>query len=131
MRWRTSPVADRRTRHRATLLTQVDGAVSPYEAFFYYDNRHLRAVRRGPWKLYLPWGDPEVDSNAQALPALFHLVDDVAEQLDQQGREHEIVQELMALAEEARIELGDGNIRGEGQRDAGFVENPQPLHLRE
>lgn len=114
----------------APLLRMEDGAVSPYDAFFYYDGSHLRAVRQGPWKLYLPWGDPRVDRNSQALPELYNLVEDVSEQLDQSNRQRQIVIELAALADQARLELGDGDTPGAEQRQPGWIDNPQPLLLR-
>ena len=39
----------------------------------------------------------------------------------------EVVKRLLALAEKAREELGDGNRPGKGQRPAGHVPNPKPI----
>jgi arylsulfatase A len=100
--------------------------------FFYYRLEQLQAVRSGPWKLYLPLGKKYVDlgrrKEASTLE-LFNVRSDVHEDHEVSAEQPEVVQRLTALAEHARIELGDADRVGRAQRPAGFVEHPQPLRL--
>jgi hypothetical protein len=41
-----------------------------------------------------------------------------------------VVKRLLGLADQARAILGDEDQRGTGQRDPGWVENPQPRVMR-
>ncbi|HVJ68258.1 MAG TPA: sulfatase [Caulifigura sp.] len=43
------------------ILSGAPGAKSPHDAFYYYADRELHAVRRGKWKLHLPHPYLEVD----------------------------------------------------------------------
>ena len=36
------------------LIACTPGARSPHDAYFFYWDRHLQAVRSGPWKLHFP-----------------------------------------------------------------------------
>jgi len=122
----------------APLLFGEPGARSPYDeiGFFYYQVTQLQAVRAGPWKLYLPLenkrghGQPQKTGKPQPQPlALYDVRNDVSEQREVSAQHPEIVAKLTAMAEKARAELGDGDRRGAGQRDAGHVEDPKPLVL--
>ncbi len=97
---------------------------SPYEAFYFYDGPNLRAVRQGPWKVYLPYTRPDGTEPEAVKLRLYHLVDDVAEETDVAANHQDVVMELLALAESARRELGDGDEAGAGQRPAGWTESP-------
>ncbi len=123
------------------LLLGDPAAKSPHDerGFFYYQSEQLQAVRSGPWKLYLPLehkgslGRPKVSGKARPQPQALELYDvrnDVAEEHEMSARHPEIVQRLTAMAEQARSELGDGDRRGTGQRDAGSAEKPVPLLLK-
>ncbi len=111
------------------ILRGEENATSPHEAFYYYQMDQLQAVRSGKWKLLLPleskkrnWGDPE---GAQPL-ALFDLSADIHEDDNLAEAHPEVVRRLLALAEQAREELGDEAQPGQGQRPAGWVEEPAP-----
>ncbi len=112
------------------VLSGRAGAKSPHKAFYYYQMDQLQAVRSGKWKLHLPlkpkkrnWGEPEPEAPLQ----LFDLDSDIGEQHDVSGDHPDIVERLMALAEEARQDLGDVGRAGRNQRPAGLVDAPKPL----
>jgi arylsulfatase A-like enzyme len=117
------------------LLFAKAGAKSPYDetGFFYYHSAQLQAVRAGPWKLYLPLKKKAVmakgAANGQPL-ALYDVRADVGEEREVSAQHPEVVAKLLQLAENARALIGDGDQRGSGQRDAGWVENPQPRLLK-
>ena len=111
------------------LLAGEPGAASPYEAFYYYDQDQLQAVRAGRWKLYLPLAEKK--GRGRKVPAtgpglLFDLVADVAEKTDVAAVHPDVVARLAALAEKARADLGDGPAPGANQRPAGWEPNPTP-----
>lgn len=111
------------------LLRGEAAAVTPHEAFFYYQIDQLQAVRSGRWKLHLPlklkkrnWGQPEPESPLQ----LYDLQADIGERHNMADRYPEVVERLTALAEQAREDLGDTDRPGRNQRPAGFVPDPSP-----
>jgi len=114
------------------LMAGKKNAKSPHEAFYYYQMDQLQAVRSGRWKLHLPlaqkkknWGEPTPD-----VPlALYDLEADIGETTDVADQHPDVVKHLLALAEEAREDLGDVGREGKNQRPAGWVENPKPLLL--
>lgn len=115
------------------LLTGVDGAKSPHQAFYYYDRGQLQAVRAGPWKLYLAIAPLPRGPMGQAKPRtvrLINVVADPGETKDLASAHRDIVEQLQVLANEARAELGDGDRTGRGQRPCGRVERPVPLVLK-
>lgn len=93
------------------------GASSPHEAFFYYHVNQLRAVRSGPFKLYLP-------ENGDAPPRLFNLVDDLQEINDLAAKRSDVVARLLDLLQQARHDLGELDQRGANVRPVGKVEHP-------
>ncbi|MEY2834589.1 MAG: hypothetical protein RLZZ557_251 [Bacteroidota bacterium] len=113
--------------------------LSPREHFLYYYRRNsLEAVRKGNWKLvfqhpsrsYLgkspgfdgfPGPSPE---NVIMYEALYDLRRDPGEQYDVKAHYPQVMQELRALAEEARKELGDDiqNRKGAHVRPPGMIE---------
>lgn len=109
------------------------GAKSPYEAFYYYAQAQLQAVRSGPWKLFPPVANaarhPHFRRERKPAPLLFNVVEDVGSTTNVAGKHPDVVERLMALAEAARVELGDGKRRGSGQRMPGHIENPKPQVL--
>ena len=112
------------------LLAGEAGARSPHEerGFFYYHMEQLQAVRSGPWKLYLPLAEKFTNLGRKTAPAAAALYDvqaDVAEERELSAARPEIVQRLLALAELARAELGDGERAGQAQRPAGWIDNPK------
>lgn len=125
-----APPADRRIDGHdiRPLLFGEAGARSPYEAFAYYSLDHLQAVRSGPWKLVLadtvrPGKAPAAD----AVPRLYHLVDDIGTERDVAAAHPEIVARLTRLAEGFRADLGDLDQPGPGIRPLGRVDHPVPV----
>jgi arylsulfatase A len=116
---------------RPLLFAEPD-ARSPYEAFYYYHLDQLHAVRSGRWKLHLPLEEKRVNLRNDRRPSeaeLFDLEADIAETTNIAEEHPDIVARLLALAEQARRELGDGDQTGAGQRAAGHEPNPTPRVL--
>lgn len=115
---------------RPLLFAEPDAA-TPWDAFFYYQTDQLQAVRSGPWKLFVPLKavqrHPHFLYGESSRPLLFNVVTDVASENNVAAEHPEVVARLMALAEQARQDLGDRGRRGRGQRMPGFVEHPVPL----
>lgn len=127
----TEPPADRIIDGRDIwpILSGQPGAKSQHEAFYYYQMDQLQAVRSGKWKLFVAmdakkrnWGKPEGKTELK----LFDLVADIHEDNNVAGANPEVVERLLALAEKAREDLGDVNRPGQGQRPAGWVDQPAP-----
>ena len=102
-------------RDISALLLGEEGARTPHEAFFYFSQGFLRAVRSGPFKLELQGA------------RLYDLRDDPSEALNIAAHHPETVQKLLALAQACREDLGDGKQQTANQRPAGFVAEPRPL----
>ena len=112
------------------LLSAEPDAKSPHKAYYYYQMQQLQAVRSGPWKLFLPlkskirnWGKPEGETQMK----LFHLGKDIHEDHNVAAENPNVVKRLLALAEDGRKELGDGDRLGKGQRPPGMVTAPNKL----
>jgi arylsulfatase A-like enzyme len=120
---------------RSLLFAERD-AKSPYEAFYYYWDYGLDAIRSGPWKLHFPHsypsltGTPGRDGKPGGLTqatigkALYNLSDDPGETRDRLADYPEVVARLEKLAAEARDDLGDLHQKqqGKNRRPAGRVE---------
>ena len=128
------PPADRTIdgRNIWPLMAGRANAKSPHEAFYYYQIDQLQAVRSGKWKLHLPlkpkkrnWGDPIGSSPL----ALYDLENDIEEKNNVAELHPNVVKRLLALAEEARRDLGDVDREGATLRPAGWVVGPKPLLL--
>jgi len=123
-----APLPDDRTidgKDIGPLLRGDEGARSPHEAFFYYFQGDLQAVRSGPWKLFL-----ERRIRKESAPvALYHLENDIGETTDVSADYPEIVAKLEKLADGARADMGDAftGVAGSGNRPPGVVEDPLPL----
>lgn len=130
----TSPPAQQIDGHNIKpLILGEAGAVSPYDdhGFFFYSLSQLQAVRAGSWKLYLPLTTKKgLGANAKKPPtqslALYDVRHDVGEANEVSAQHPEVVKRLLGFADQARATLGDGDQRGSGQRDPGWVEHPQP-----
>ena len=114
------------------LIAGRANAKSPHEAFYYYQIDQLQAVRSGKWKLHLAlrpkkrhWGKPI----PEAPLALYDLENDLAEKNNVAEHRPNVVKRLLALAEEARRDLGDVEREGANLRPAGWVVSPKPLIL--
>jgi arylsulfatase A-like enzyme len=114
------------------LLRGQHGAKSPHEAFYFYWDNELQAVRSGPWKLHVAheYHKPEPRGNGgqpgrmikpRTSAALYNLQTDVEETRDVSSQHPEVVRRLEALLEKARKELGDslGQRGGTGRREPG------------
>lgn len=103
-------------------LARGESAGPLHEAFYYYWNGQLQAVRSGAWKLHAPHAYQALDvTGRDGRPgryverrigaALYDLVADPGESRDVAARHPEIVRRLEALMERARGDLGDA-LRG-------------------
>jgi arylsulfatase A-like enzyme len=116
------------------LLSGVDKATSPHDAFYYYHYDQLQAVRSGPWKLYVPLEFQRL--NAATAPKLvrsparlYNVVEDAGEVRNVAEQNPDIVTRLARLAESAVEEIGDLDRPGRGERPAGWVFHPQMQRL--
>jgi arylsulfatase A len=104
----------------SSLLFHEAGAKSPHEAYYFYWNNELHAVRAGPWKLYFPHtyrtlegstpgndGKPGLYKEAKVGLELYNLDTDVGERTDVAARNPEVVRRLQVLADRMRQDLGD------------------------
>ena len=115
------------------LMRGETGARSPHEAFFYYFEHHLQAVRSGRWKLVFsrparaetPWLEGRTivgrffegaAFDAVTELELYDLETDIGETRNVAAGHPDIVSRLQALAGEARAELGDYDRVGAGVR---------------
>lgn len=117
------------------LIFSTAGARSPHEAFYYYSRDQLQAVRRGPWKLFLPLDSfdrhPHFKRGGGTEPLLFHVVDDIGSTVNAAAEYPDVVARLTRLAEVVRNELGDRDRPGTGQRPPGQISRqPVPLGLQ-
>ncbi len=129
------------------LLRNEPNARCPHQAYFhYYGQGELQAVRSGKWKLILPHTyrtmagqTPGRDGQPGRYkfvkieqPELYDLDADIGETKNVAAEHPEIVKKLLALAENARDELGDALTRrtGRGVREPGrlppVLPQPQP-----
>ena len=118
----------------SALLHGRPEAVSPHEAFFYYHNRQLQAVRDARYKLYLPLANKLIGGSGKTQPCdaeLYDLRNDLRETTNLAAAFPEIVARLTGYAERARADLGDLDHPGSGQRAPGRVVNPTPRVLRQ
>jgi arylsulfatase A len=125
------------------LLVGKAGATNPHEAYlYYYEQNQLQAVVSGDgrWKLQLPHayssladrpgghgGTPVKYQPIKILePELYDLATDVGETTDVANAHADVVKHLLAVAEQARVELGDSltKRKGRGVRSAGTIDVP-------
>ncbi len=104
--------------------------VNPDKAYFYYLRVHLQAVRQGNWKLHLPRemnpvGAAPFSRNSHIAPDdrvgfekpfLVDLEADIGETTDVSEQHPQVVQRLLALAENMRDDLGDFDRVGKNMR---------------
>jgi len=122
------------------LIAGEKDAKNPHEAyFFYYEQNQLQAVMSGDgrWKLQLPHtfrtlaGRPGGTNGTPAKyepvefsePELYDLERDLREKTNVAAEHPEIAKRLLALAEQAREDLGDSltGRKGSGAREPGRV----------
>ncbi|MCA9248605.1 MAG: arylsulfatase, partial [Planctomycetales bacterium] len=106
-----------------SLIRGATDASTPYEAFYYYAEDQLQAVRSGPWKLFVPLRaplrHPHFTPHGSDRPLLFDVVKDVGCRHDVAADHPDIVARLTNLAAAARRDLGDQGRPGSGQRLPG------------
>lgn len=108
------------------------GAKNPHDAYYFYWNRDLQAVRSGKWKLHFPHsyitlngkpggkgGKPVPYEQGKTGLALFDLEKDVGETTNVADQHPDVVERLKKLADRARQDLGDGDKPGSGVREPG------------
>jgi arylsulfatase A-like enzyme len=116
------------------LMSNQPEARSPHEVFYYYWNQHLQAIRCGKWKLHFPHayaqpnppgsdGKPGQSQTLQLEKALFDLENDAGETRNLIDQYPGVARKLKALAEPARVDLGDSatNRKGQNTRPAGRI----------
>ncbi len=117
----------------APLLFGEQGAKSPYDAFYYYHQDQLQAVRSGKWKLFLPVtaaGHPHFSKKNEPQPLLFDVVNDISSENNVAEKHPDVVKRLMAIADQAKQDLGDKGSKGSGQRERGEIaEGTEPVPL--
>ncbi|OON96268.1 MAG: hypothetical protein ATN31_09860 [Candidatus Epulonipiscioides saccharophilum] len=85
------------------------------DTWIYYNRNKLTAIRVGDFKLHLYTNE------------LYDLKVDVGEEVNLYSTYPEIVEKLDFIAQEYRLELGDGELKGRRCREKGFVQNFKPL----
>ena len=124
------------------ILSGEPGATNPHDAYlYYYEQNQLQAVVSGDgqWKLQLPHtyrslsGHPGGNGGEPAKyqqikieqPELYDLASDPGETSDIAARHSDIVKQLLAVAEQARVDLGDSltERQGRGVRPSGVIED--------
>jgi arylsulfatase len=116
-----------------------DSVDPPREELYYYYGTELHAVRRGRWKLHVPHAYPSYEGQEpgqDGFPgptvrretgyALYDLESDIGERTNLVERFPDVVEGLMAVAEKAREDLGDGPKAGRGVRPGGRRRQPGP-----
>jgi arylsulfatase A len=91
------------------ILSGEENAESPYEAFYYYRDDRLQAVRSGKWKLHV------YRPNEGRTQILYDLESDIGETADVSEQYPEVVERLEELAEKARVDMGDEVTGHEGE----------------
>lgn len=116
------------------LLKDTASTQSPYDVFYYYHQEQLQAVRRGPWKLFVPLEEfsqhPHFREGEGHEPLLFNVREDISSRHNVAKANPKVVEELMEWAQKGRRDLGDTNNPGKNQRPPGKIENPVPVSMK-
>jgi arylsulfatase A len=125
------------------LLSGDKSAKNPHDAYyFYYADNELQAVMAGSMKLYLPHtyrtlggreggrdGVPvSYEHRTLKQPELYDVVADIGETTDIAAKHPDVVERLLAIAEQARADLGDSltGRKGSGARPPGRLDENAP-----
>jgi len=106
------------------------GKANADKTFFYYLRVHLQAVRQNQWKLHLPRDEEPIGAapfqrNTHIAPTdrigfdkpfLVDLEKDIGETTNVADDHPEVVEQLLALAESMRLDLGDFDRVGKNMR---------------
>lgn len=118
------------------ILAGKPEAKSQYESFFYYRAGHLQAVRSGKWKLHVPHnylssergqiandGMPGSYAREDIGLELFDLENDISERINIAAEHPEVVERLLKMIQNARIDIGDRatEVVGKNARPPGRV----------
>lgn len=109
-----------------------EGAKSPHEAYYYYGNDDLYAVRSGDWKLHVLRPDWKREGFEKADVYLFNLRRDPGETENVAGEYPDEVARLQKLIEAGRKDLGDTAVEGapgENVRPSGMAASPPESYL--
>lgn len=100
-------------------------ATSPHAVLPYYWHNDLEAVRKGQWKLHMLRHEPPLGKVVE----LYDLVADPGETTDLATERPQVVQDLLAEADQIRASCGDAHtgVPGQNMRAIGVVEDPSPL----
>mgnify|MGYP001235112285 CR=1 FL=1 len=113
------------------LIAGLPGSKSPYEAFYYYEQTQLQAVRSGAWKLFVPLDSfqthPHFVKGQAPEFLLYNVVEDISSERNVAKDNPLIVKKLMEYVEKARCDLGDLNKPGRNVRSCGRVDHPVPV----
>jgi arylsulfatase A-like enzyme len=112
--------------------------------YFYYGQNNLEALRSGKWKLELPRpysslnGRPggygglpaRYETLKIASPELYDLDTDPGQKHNMADQFPDVLEKMLAYAEQAREELGDGFTKrlGTGRREPGRLPNKSPAN---
>jgi arylsulfatase A len=110
------------------LMLGEKDAKSPHEAYYFYWDRHLQAVRSGKWKLHFPHmyrtmldqelgkdGAPGKYVQKEIGLSLYDLEKDIGETTDVAKEHPDVVERLQKLAERGREDLGDSAMKKQGK----------------
>lgn len=114
-------------------------AKTEHDAFFYYNQNVLEAVRSGRWKLHIRREMPRKKGNfpvptvrksvMEELKELYDLELDISEKKNVYDKHPDVVAMLLEKVKSCRKDIGDNavGIIGENVRSAGCVKNPNTL----
>ena len=107
------------------LMSGVEGAKSPHEAYFFYRGYALEAVRSGKWKLHFARkaGGGKGKAPQEVPAALYNLEADIAESNNVAAANPDVVKRLEALGDRMRDDLGDASrgMTGKNRRPCGTI----------
>jgi arylsulfatase A-like enzyme len=116
------------------LMRCKPGATSPQEAYYFYWNNDLEAIRSGKWKLHFPHqyrtldgrsggtgGIPTKYSQAETRLALYDLENDISEEHNVAKDHPDVVTYLTRLADTITDDIGNGTKQGPGYRAPGKI----------
>lgn len=110
--------------------TILEGKPTSRNAFAFYKNANLEALRLGDWKLHFcksAW--PPKGDEVEIVHELYNLREDVGESKNLFAENPDVVAEIEAVAEVFRKQLGDRPRGYEGSeiREIGLCQDPNPL----